>query len=200
MAPEMQNREQSESMGKPGASASDPLPDLPQRGYFLLKEVCDITDTQPYVLRFWESEFPQLAGKKRGRQVTYTQEDIGLILQIKQLLHNEEYTLADARERLDQGAVAVEPVDQPEEQVTVDTESLQDELDGLKTRLADIRGRYEGATREIAHLKSQLAATEDHQKRYEESREEIRDLREGMSGRLQAIQQAFRKLTGSRSS
>ena len=197
MAPEIQNRDQTATGGKPGAASSDPLPEIPQRGYFLLKEVCGITDTQPYVLRFWESEFPQLAGKKRGRQVTYTQQDIGLILQIKQLLHNEEYTLADARERLDQGEVAVEPAEEP---VVQDTGSLQDELDGLKERLADIRGRYEGATREIAHLKGQLAGSKDYQQRYEESREEIRDLKEGMSGRLQAIKQAFRKLTGSRSS
>jgi DNA-binding transcriptional MerR regulator len=199
MAPEMQNRDQAQSGGKPGVSAPDPLPEVPQRGYFLLKEVCRITDTQPYVLRFWESEFPQLAGKKRGRQVSYTQDDIGLILQIKQLLHNEEYTLADARERLDQGAVDV-PVEAVEEQAAPDTESLQDELDGLKERLTDIRGRYEGATREIAHLKAKLAGSEDYEQRYEEACEEIRDLKEGMSGRLQAIQQAFRKLTGFRAS
>ena len=62
MAPEIQNRERPESGGKPGVSTSDALPDLPSRGYFLLKEVCGLTDTQPYVLRFWESEFPQLAG------------------------------------------------------------------------------------------------------------------------------------------
>ena len=197
MAPEIQKHAGPQAGGKRGIPASNPLPELPQRGYFLLKEVCGITDTQPYVLRFWESEFPQLAGKKRGRQVTYTQEDIGLILQIKHLLHNEEYTLADARERLDQGEVAVEKVEEPP---TQDTESLLEEIEGLKERLADIRGRYEGATREIAHLKGKLAATEDYQQRFEESRDEIRDLREGMGGRLQAIQQAFRNLTGSRSS
>ena len=197
MAPELQNRDNAVSGGKPGVPASDPLPDLPQRGYFLLKEVCGITDTQPYVLRFWESEFPQLAGKKRGRQVTYTMEDIGLILQIKQLLHNEEYTLADARERLDKGEVKVQPVEEP---VAQDPETMQEELHSLKERLADIRSRYEGATREIAHLKGQLAAGEDYRQRFEESREEIRDLKAGLSGRLQAIQQAFRKLSGYRPS
>ncbi len=197
MAPEIQNHETEETGGKPGVPTSDALPDLPSRGYFLLKEVCEITDTQPYVLRFWESEFPQLAGKKRGRQVTYTQDDVGLILQIKQLLHKEEYTLADARERLEQGEVAVETV---EEAAAPDPESLKEELDSLRERLADIRGRYEGATREIAHLKGKLAATDDYRRRYEQASEEIRDLREGLSGRLQAIQQAFRKLTGSRSS
>ena len=197
MAPEIQNRERTESGGKPGTSSSDALPELPSRGYFLLKEVCGITDTQPYVLRFWESEFPQLAGKKRGRQLTYTQQDIALILKIKQLLHNEEYTLADARERLEQGEVDVEPAEEP---VALDAETLQDELDGLKERLADIRGRYDGATREIGLLKGKLAATEDYRQRYEEAQGEIQDLKEGMSGRLHAIQQAFRKLTGSRSS
>jgi DNA-binding transcriptional MerR regulator len=198
MAPEIQNRESEETGGKPGVSAPDTLPEIPSRGYFLLKEVCGITDTQPYVLRFWESEFPQLAGKKRGRQVTYSQEDIGLILKIKQLLHNEEYTLADARQRLEAGEVAVpEAREEPREQ---DVESLQDELDTVKERLADIRGRYEGATREIAHLKGKIAAADDYRQRCEEAEQELLDLREGMSGRLQAIRQAFRKLTGSRPS
>lgn len=198
MAPEIQDCESAGTGGKPGVSTTETLPDIPSRGYFLLKEVCDLTDTQPYVLRFWESEFPQLAGKKRGRQVTYTQEDVGLILKIKQLLHNEEYTLADARQRLEQGEVDVPQAgEQPREP---DVESLQDELDTVKERLADIRGRYEGATREIAHLKGKIAAAEDYRERCVEAEQELLDLREGMSGRLQAIRQAFRKLTGSRPS
>ena len=36
------------------------VPELPQKEFFKLSEVCQFTDTQPYVLRFWESEFPQL--------------------------------------------------------------------------------------------------------------------------------------------
>ncbi len=187
MAPEIENRRSAAPGGKPGVPASGGTPDLPTRGYFLLKEVCKITDTQPYVLRFWESEFPQLAGKKRGRQVTYTQEDIGLILQIKQLLHNEEYTLADAREQLEHGEDPPEPVEEP---VSPDAEALQEEVETLRERLADIRGRYEGAIREIAHLKGELAAADDSKERFKES----------VAGRLQAIQQAFRNLTGFRSS
>ena len=197
MAPEIQNRRSAASGGKPGIPASDPSPDLPTRGYFLLKEVCKITDTQPYVLRFWESEFPQLAGKKRGRQVTYTQEDIGLILKIKQLLHKEEYTLADAREQLEQGAAGTEPVEEP---ILPDTEALQEEVESLRERLADIRSRYEGATREIAHLKGKLVAADDYREQYGTAREEIRVLKENVAERLHAIRQAFRNLTGFRSS
>jgi DNA-binding transcriptional MerR regulator len=69
---------------------------------FKIREVCQHTDTQPYVLRFWESEFPQLRPETSSSgQRVYTQEDVDLILRIKQLLYDEEYTIAGARALLD---------------------------------------------------------------------------------------------------
>jgi DNA-binding transcriptional MerR regulator len=66
-------------------------------------EVCEYTKTQPYVLRFWESEFPQLSpARGRGGQPVYRRTDIDLILRIKQLLYDEEYTIDGARQRLEQ--------------------------------------------------------------------------------------------------
>jgi DNA-binding transcriptional MerR regulator len=55
------------------------------------------------VLRFWESEFPQLAPhKNKTGQRVYTRRDLDLVLRIKHLLHDEEYTIASARARLDE--------------------------------------------------------------------------------------------------
>lgn len=66
-------------------------------------EVCEITQTEPYVLRYWESEFPFLAPEKnRAGQRIYTDEDIQTVLAIKRLLYEEGYTTAGARRKLEQ--------------------------------------------------------------------------------------------------
>jgi DNA-binding transcriptional MerR regulator len=75
--------------------------EIPQKRFYKISEVCQYTDTQPYVVRFWESEFPQLQpDKSRGGQSVYSRRDIELILRIKELLYDEEYTLDGARRRL----------------------------------------------------------------------------------------------------
>ena len=75
---------------------------IPDKLYYKAIEVCQITDTQPYVLRFWESEFPQLASEKnRSGQKVYRREDIDLIFRIKRLLYEEEYTIASARKAIE---------------------------------------------------------------------------------------------------
>lgn len=76
--------------------------EIPEKLFYKAAEVCQITDTQPYVLRFWESEFPQLAGEKnRSGQRVYRRSDIELVFRIKKLLYQEEYTIAGARKALD---------------------------------------------------------------------------------------------------
>jgi DNA-binding transcriptional MerR regulator len=76
--------------------------EIPDKLFYKAAEVCQITDTQPYVLRFWESEFPQLAGEKnRSGQRVYKRADIDLVFRIKKLLYQEEYTIAGARKAID---------------------------------------------------------------------------------------------------
>lgn len=65
-------------------------------------EVCRQLEIQPYVLKYWESEFPQLS---RGADIgprTYSQEEVALLRRIKQLLYEEGYTIAGARKKLAQ--------------------------------------------------------------------------------------------------
>src|SRR5881296_939703 len=74
-----------------------------RKTFYKIGEVCEITDTQPYVLRFWESEFPQLAPRKnRSGQRVYQRKDIDTVIRIKKLLYEEEYTIAGARKKLDE--------------------------------------------------------------------------------------------------
>ncbi|HET6373985.1 MAG TPA: MerR family transcriptional regulator [Candidatus Polarisedimenticolia bacterium] len=76
--------------------------EIPNKLFYKIGEVCEITDTQPYVLRFWESEFPQLAPRKnRSGQRVYQRKDIDTVIRIKKLLYEEEYTIAGARKKLD---------------------------------------------------------------------------------------------------
>ncbi len=97
------------------------MPDeIPRKLFYKIGEVCQLTDTQPYVLRFWESEFPQLAPKKsRSGQRLYRRKDIDLVLEIKKLLYQEGFTIAGARKKLGmpegQGALddLFEPAEEP---------------------------------------------------------------------------------------
>jgi DNA-binding transcriptional MerR regulator len=84
--------------------------DVPDKLFYKASEVCQVTDTQPYVLRFWESEFPQLAAEKnRSGQRVYRRQDIDLIFRIKKLLYEEEYTIAGARKVLEDGVETALP-------------------------------------------------------------------------------------------
>src|SRR5215510_6646400 len=75
---------------------------IPNKLFFKIGEVCEITDTQPYVLRYWESEFPALApAKNSSGQRIYRRRDIETILRIKQLLYDEGFTIAGAKKRLE---------------------------------------------------------------------------------------------------
>jgi DNA-binding transcriptional MerR regulator len=76
---------------------------IPSKLFFKIGEVCELTDTQPYVLRYWESEFPALApAKNNSGQRIYRRRDIETILRIKTLLYEEGFTIAGAKKKLEQ--------------------------------------------------------------------------------------------------
>ncbi len=61
-----------------------------------------MADLAPYVLRYWETEFPALApNKSGGGQRLYSQHEVDVILRIKQLLYTEGFTIAGAKKKLD---------------------------------------------------------------------------------------------------
>lgn len=78
-------------------------PAIPDRLYFKIGDVARICELETYVLRFWETQFPQLKPNKSGTgQRLYRRRDVELALEIKRLVHAEGYTLAGARQALDQ--------------------------------------------------------------------------------------------------
>jgi DNA-binding transcriptional MerR regulator len=81
--------------------SSDVQPEVPDRLYFRIGDVSSITGVPPYVLRYWESEFPALQPRKSGGgQRLFRKRDVVLVLEIKKLLYQERYTVAGARRRL----------------------------------------------------------------------------------------------------
>lgn len=69
---------------------------------YKIGEVCKLADLQPYVLRYWETEFPQLSpNKSGGGQRLYTRAEVDIILRIKELLYRDGFTIAGAKKKLE---------------------------------------------------------------------------------------------------
>jgi DNA-binding transcriptional MerR regulator len=92
--------------------SSKSLQPQPSKLFYRIGEVSRLTGLEPYVLRYWETEFPLLKPDKgRSGQRLYTKKDLDTILQVKQLLYKDGYTIAGARKRLHgKGAQDVETV------------------------------------------------------------------------------------------
>jgi len=81
---------------------------IPKRALFKASEVCEIANVQPYVLRSWESEFPNLGvAKSAGGPRTYRRADVERVLRIKQLVFSDGLTLAGVRRRIEEEASPV---------------------------------------------------------------------------------------------
>lgn len=82
--------------------------DIPKRALFKAAEVCDLAKVQPYVLRSWEAEFPDLGvAKTVGGPRVYRRADVEQVLRIKHLLLVEGLTLAGARRKLEEQSALV---------------------------------------------------------------------------------------------
>lgn len=159
--------------------------EVPEKAFFRRSEVCQVTDTQPYVLRFWESEFPQLRPRKnRSGQTVYSRDAVEMILEIKKLLYDEEMTLSDARERLDRktrtgggkrarkDAAAAEA---PSKRGGTAAKTDRPEARGRKAE--ELRQRYDAACREIERLQAELRGARDQERELEATRAELENLR-----------------------
>jgi DNA-binding transcriptional MerR regulator len=74
---------------------------IPQKLFFKIGEVCELAGVQAHVLRYWETEFPMLTPQKnRAGQRTYRRRDVEMALRIKELLYDEQYTIAGAKKKL----------------------------------------------------------------------------------------------------
>ncbi|MFQ5743302.1 MAG: MerR family transcriptional regulator [Acidobacteriota bacterium] len=101
-----------------------------RRRLYKVGVVADITDLPAHVLRYWETEFPSLRpGKTRGGQRLYSPEDIELILEIKNLLYEQGFTITGARRRL---------LEDPAQSPVEPQEELREALDEVRAELRAI--------------------------------------------------------------
>lgn len=118
-------------------------PTIPDRLYFKIGDVARICDVETYVLRFWESQFPQLRPNKSGTgQRLYRRRDVEMALEIKRLVHKEGYTLIGARQALEQGR----------RNQSVTTETAVDAGNGKRESASNMIGRARAELREIAGI------------------------------------------------
>ena len=77
---------------------------IPEKLFYRINEVSTITQVKPYVLRYWETEFPMLSPEKdENDQRRYRKSDIELVLEVKHLLYTQKFTIAGARQQLRAG-------------------------------------------------------------------------------------------------
>jgi DNA-binding transcriptional MerR regulator len=85
-------------------------PEIPDKLYFKIGEVSELLGVEPYVLRYWETEFPALSPKKSGTgHRLYRRKDVELLLRIKHLLYEKRFTIEGARQSLQAAARAPKP-------------------------------------------------------------------------------------------
>jgi DNA-binding transcriptional MerR regulator len=85
---------------------------IPNKQYFKIGEVSALTQLEPYVLRYWETEFKMIRPVRFGsNQRMYRRKDVEIIFEIKKLLYDEGFTIAGARKKLSPAAREVKEKD-----------------------------------------------------------------------------------------
>lgn len=117
-------------------------PTIPDRLYFKIGDVARICEVETYVLRFWETQFPQLRPNKSGTgQRLYRRRDVEMALEIKRLVHKDGYTLLGARQALEQGR-----------RIHSENSGAAGAATGKRESAAEVIGRARAELREIAGL------------------------------------------------
>jgi DNA-binding transcriptional MerR regulator len=125
-----------------------PATEIPDRLYFRIGDVARICGVEPYVLRFWETQFPSLKPNKGGTgQRLYRRREVELALQIKQLVHNEGYTLAGARQAME---VAPRPRAKQQGVLALTEEQAQKRLDAATAAIGRARAELRELARQLA--------------------------------------------------
>jgi DNA-binding transcriptional MerR regulator len=125
--------------------------------YYKIGEACKLVDIQPYVLRYWETEFPFLVPKKsRSGQRVFGEREMEIIRRIKALLYDEGYTIAGAKKKLeselaDGGTLGGDEEKAPDSKKAVDTEA--------DSKVETLRAGVEGALKQAREILGMLEAT-----------------------------------------
>ena len=110
---------------------------IPDKLFYKIGEVSRIVGVEPYVLRYWETEFPFLKPRKnKSGQRVYIKKDVEFLLYIKRLLYQDRYTIEGVRKRL--GSIPIRAVDPEPVPRTTETRKPSMVIEQVKKRLRDI--------------------------------------------------------------
>ncbi len=150
--------------------------ELPEKAYFKIGEVAKLLEVEPYVLRYWETEFEVLSPEKtKSGQRVYQRDDIELLLQIRTLLYEEMFTIAGARRQLarsrqgkpsyfdlQEGAQTVEGTAVAgDDELRRQLEETRRELTSRETQLQELSAELEQSREQNEQLNGDLAAVRD---------------------------------------
>jgi DNA-binding transcriptional MerR regulator len=119
-------------------------PVIPDRLYFKIGDVARICGVETYVLRFWETQFPQLKPNKSGTgQRLYRRRDVELALEIQRLVHRDGYTIPGARHALEGGvkraaALQEKPAAEPAPMMLQRSDAIKAALAQAKAELREL--------------------------------------------------------------
>ncbi len=112
------------------------LPPIPAKRYFTIGEVSELCAVKPHILRYWEQEFTQLKPvKRRGNRRYYQHHEVLLVRRIRDLLYEQGFTIAGARNRLNEGADASFDKDAAIRLSAAELQSLRTDLLAVKNQL-----------------------------------------------------------------
>ncbi|MGA8042838.1 MAG: MerR family transcriptional regulator [Terracidiphilus sp.] len=143
---------------------AEEAPVIPDRLYFKIGDVARICGVETYVLRFWETQFPQLKPNKSGTgQRLYRRREVELALEIKRLVHGEGYTLAGARQALGQmrraGAQSRMPLN--EAKTSKDRDSVAAAVGHARAELREIAGMLAAPEPQLPRRRPRATALRD---------------------------------------
>jgi DNA-binding transcriptional MerR regulator len=111
---------------------------FPDKLFYKIGEVSRIVDVEPYVLRYWETEFPFLKPRKnKSGQRVYIKKDVELLITVKRLLYQERYTIEGVRKRLGLPSAGSEPKTEKDLQ-RKEVRQPSRAIEHVKKRLRDI--------------------------------------------------------------
>ena len=145
---------------------------IPEKLFFKIGEVCELLDVQAHVLRYWETEFPMFAPQKnRAGQRTYRRRDVEMALRIKELLYDEKYTIAGAKQKLSSDMRGVNRENGMSARPKAPTRSLQP-----PPSLAAKFGSLQSAENLVEEPKPNAAPSNDRRAALREIAKELREI------------------------
>ncbi len=117
--------------------ASVVLPPIPAKRYFTIGEVSELCCVKPHILRYWEQEFTQLKPvKRRGNRRYYQHHEVLLVRRIRDLLYEQGFTIAGARNRLGDGGEMPRDHDAAVRLTGAELQALRGDLQAIRESLA----------------------------------------------------------------